>query len=162
MDDPCNTLEIAQQGAKRGAYALRTEMAQPARERTVERLKNGKLDIVVATDVAARGLDVDRITHVVNYDVPASPDVYVHRIGRTARAGASGIALSFCGPEERGYLRDIEKLIKVSLPKEDRRTPGGHAASHAAAPASPHRSVYAAPRSKSPNSSGRAVAAISW
>ncbi len=78
----------------------------------------------MATDIAARGIDVDGITHVVNFDLPNIPETYVHRIGRTARAGREGIAISLCAGEEMAYLRDIEKLIRISLPKEDRRTPG--------------------------------------
>ena len=76
---------------------------------------------LVATDIAARGIDVDGISHVVNYDLPNIPESYVHRIGRTARAGAEGIAISFCDGEERAYLRDIEKLIRMSIPATERR-----------------------------------------
>ena len=72
--------------------------------------------MLVATDIAARGIDIDGITHVINFDLPNDPESYVHRIGRTARAGATGVALSFCDPEERGQLRDIERLIKRRLP----------------------------------------------
>src|SRR5207244_3051561 len=71
--------------------------------------------VLVATDIAARGIDIEGITHVINFDVPNMPESYVHRIGRTARAGASGIALSFCGPEERSFLRNIEKLTRRPL-----------------------------------------------
>ncbi len=70
----------------------------------------------MATDIAARGIDVDGITHVINYELPNVPESYVHRIGRTARAGAAGVAISFCDSEERAYLRDIEKLIRKSVP----------------------------------------------
>src|SRR5205085_1348279 len=80
---------------------------QAQRERTIGELRDGKLDILVATDVAARGLDVDRISHVVNYDIPTDPESYVHRIGRTGRAGRSGDAISFVTPRERGLLRSI-------------------------------------------------------
>ncbi len=72
--------------------------------------------MLVATDIAARGIDVDDVTHVINFDLPNEPESYVHRIGRTARAGASGIAFSFCDAEERAYLRDIEKLIRLRVP----------------------------------------------
>jgi ATP-dependent RNA helicase RhlE len=78
--------------------------------------------ILVATDIAARGIDVEGISHVVNYDLPNEPESYVHRIGRTARAGASGIAISLCDADEMPYLRSIEKLIRMSLPATDRRT----------------------------------------
>jgi ATP-dependent RNA helicase RhlE len=71
--------------------------------------------VLVATDIAARGIDIDGITHVINFEIPNMPESYVHRIGRTARAGASGVALSFCGPEERSYLRDIERLTRRTL-----------------------------------------------
>jgi ATP-dependent RNA helicase RhlE len=74
------------------------------------------LRILVATDIAARGIDIDGITHVINYELPNVPESYVHRIGRTARAGADGVALSFCDVEEREYLRDIERLIRRSIP----------------------------------------------
>ena len=70
---------------------------------------------MVATDIAARGIDIDGVTHVVNYELPNEPESYVHRIGRTARAGASGVAIAFCAPSERKYLRDIERLLKMSL-----------------------------------------------
>jgi ATP-dependent RNA helicase DeaD len=91
------------------------------RERTVNQLKSGKLDILVATDVAARGLDVDRISHVVNYDIPTDTESYVHRIGRTGRAGRSGDAISFVTPRERYLLKQIEKatrspLVQMQLP----------------------------------------------
>ncbi|MFZ0608124.1 MAG: helicase-related protein, partial [Xanthobacteraceae bacterium] len=82
----------------------------------------GKVRTLVATDIAARGIDVDGISHVVNFDLPNVPETYVHRIGRTARAGAEGIAISLCDGEEMAFLRDIEKLIRMSLPISDRRS----------------------------------------
>ena len=87
------------------AAALNGDIAQPQRERTIARLKDGKIDILVATDVAARGLDVERISHVVNYDIPYDTESYVHRIGRTGRAGRSGEAILFIAPRERNMLR---------------------------------------------------------
>ncbi len=78
--------------------------------------KNKRVRVLVATDIAARGIDIDQLSHVLNYELPNVPETYVHRIGRTGRAGASGIALSFCSREEKAYLRDIEKLIKKSVP----------------------------------------------
>ncbi|MCU1538151.1 MAG: box helicase [Humibacillus sp.] len=106
------------------AMAINGDIAQNQRERTVEQLKSGKLDILVATDVAARGLDVERISHVVNYDIPTDTESYVHRIGRTGRAGRSGDAISFVTPRERHLLKAIEKatrqtLTPMSLPSVD-------------------------------------------
>ncbi len=103
------------------ATAINGDIVQAQREKTIDQLKQGKLDILVATDVAARGLDVDRISHVVNYDIPTDPESYVHRTGRTGRAGRSGDAISFVTPRERYLLRSIEKttrqpLTEMSLP----------------------------------------------
>jgi ATP-dependent RNA helicase RhlE len=98
------------------AEAIHGNKSQNARERALHRFKTGAIRVLVATDIAARGIDVDGISHVVNYELPEVPETYVHRIGRTARAGASGIALSFCDPAERALLRDIERLIRMSLP----------------------------------------------
>jgi len=105
------TTEVAEKLEARGfaSAALSGDMTQAMRERTVERFKQGALDIVVATDIAARGLHVDRISHVVNYDVPQDPEAYVHRIGRTARAGKEGQAILFVSPRERFLLRAIER-----------------------------------------------------
>jgi superfamily II DNA/RNA helicase len=84
--------------------------------------RDGKLRTLIATDIAARGIDVDGVSHVFNYDLPNIPESYVHRIGRTARAGAAGVAISFCDYEEAPFLRDIERLIRMSIPSTDRRT----------------------------------------
>ena len=97
------------------ALAINGDVAQVQRERTVNQLKAGKLDILVATDVAARGLDVERISHVVNYDIPTDTESYVHRIGRTGRAGRSGDAISFVTPRERYLLKHIEKATRQPL-----------------------------------------------
>jgi ATP-dependent RNA helicase DeaD len=112
------TLELAEKLDAHGfpAEALNGDMSQNERERTVERLKGGRLDILVATDVAARGLDVERISHVVNYDIPNDPASYVHRIGRTGRAGREGRAVLFVQPRERHLLRAIEKTIRQRIP----------------------------------------------
>ncbi|NEW89107.1 ATP-dependent helicase, partial [Rhodopseudomonas sp. WA056] len=110
------------------ADAIHGNKSQNYRERVLAAFRTGELRTLVATDIAARGIDVDGVSHVFNFDLPNIPETYVHRIGRTARAGADGTAISLCAGEEMAYLRDIEKLIKVSLPKEDRRTPGAHAA----------------------------------
>src|SRR4051812_3503140 len=97
------------------AAAINGDVVQNQRERTVDQLKSGKLDILVATDVAARGLDVERISHVVNYDIPTDTESYVHRIGRTGRAGRSGDAISFVTPRERHLLKAIEKATRTTL-----------------------------------------------
>ncbi|MCX6398860.1 MAG: DEAD/DEAH box helicase [Propionibacteriales bacterium] len=97
------------------AAAISGDVQQAQRERTVNQLKSGKLDILVATDVAARGLDVERISHVVNYDIPTDTEAYVHRIGRTGRAGRSGDAISFVTPRERYLLKHIEKATRSTL-----------------------------------------------
>jgi ATP-dependent RNA helicase RhlE len=96
--------------------AIHGNKTQNARTRTMSRFKKGKTQVLVATDIASRGIDVDEITHVVNFDMPIDPETYVHRIGRTARAGASGIAISLCGSEEIGIYRAIERRTKITLP----------------------------------------------
>ncbi len=106
------------------ADAIHGNKSQNYRERVLAAFRTGDIRTLVATDIAARGIDVDGVSHVVNFDLPNIPETYVHRIGRTARAGADGVAISLCAGEEMAYLRDIEKLIRVALPREDRRTPG--------------------------------------
>ncbi len=120
------TEEIAEKLRARGysAAAINGDIAQPQREKTVNQLKSGKLDILVATDVAARGLDVERVSHVVNYDIPTDAESYVHRIGRTGRAGRTGDAISFVTPRERGLVKMIERatrqqLTEIPLPSVD-------------------------------------------
>jgi ATP-dependent RNA helicase RhlE len=97
--------------------AIHGNKSQGARQRALDNFKTGRLRVLIATDIAARGIDVDGITHVVNYDLPNIPESYVHRIGRTARAGAAGVAVSLCSREERGYLRDIERLTRTPIKK---------------------------------------------
>ena len=111
------TTELAEKLEARGyaAAAMNGDMAQKHREQTVERLKKGSLDILVATDVAARGLDVDRISHVINYDVPYDTEAYIHRIGRTGRAGRRGDAILFVAPRERRMLSVIEKATRQKI-----------------------------------------------
>ncbi len=111
------TVELAERLEARGfaAAALNGDVPQMQRERIVAQLKSGELDIVVATDVAARGLDVERIGHVVNFDVPTDPESYVHRIGRTGRAGRSGEAILFIAPRERNLLRAIERATRQTI-----------------------------------------------
>ena len=120
------TEEVAEKLRARGfsAAAINGDIPQAVRERTINSLKDGSLDILVATDVAARGLDVERISHVVNFDIPHDPESYVHRIGRTGRAGRSGTALLFVTPRERHLLKSIErvtrqKLVEIELPSVD-------------------------------------------
>ena len=126
--------------------AIHGNKSQNHRERVLAAFRSGEIRTLVATDIAARGIDVDGISHVVNFDLPNVPETYVHRIGRTARAGAEGIAISLvAGGEELAYLRDIEKLIRITLPREDRRTPG-HRDQGPAPAASQHRGARPAPR----------------
>jgi ATP-dependent RNA helicase RhlE len=101
------------------AEAIHGNKSQNARQRALTNFKNRTTRILVATDIAARGIDVDDLTHVINYELPNVPETYVHRIGRTGRAGASGIAFSFCDHEEREFLKDIQKLIAISIPVND-------------------------------------------
>jgi ATP-dependent RNA helicase RhlE len=98
------------------AEAIHGNKSQNARQRALDGFKAGSVRVLVATDVAARGLDIDEVTHVVNFDVPMEPESYVHRIGRTARAGAAGTAITFCAADEKGKLRDIERLIRQEIP----------------------------------------------
>jgi ATP-dependent RNA helicase DeaD len=111
------TEELASKLQARGfaAAAINGDMAQAQRERVIEQLKNGKLDILIATDVAARGLDVDRISHVLNYDIPHDTESYVHRIGRTGRAGRNGEAILFVTPREKNLLRQIERATRQPI-----------------------------------------------
>ncbi|OIO20242.1 MAG: hypothetical protein AUJ54_05820 [Ignavibacteria bacterium CG1_02_37_35] len=99
------------------ANAIHSDKAQSSRQRALQNFKNKEIRILVATDIAARGLDIEQLAMVVNYDIPNIPDSYIHRIGRTGRAGLSGLALSFCDVEERAYLKDINKLLKAPIPE---------------------------------------------
>ena len=101
------------------ADAIHGNKSQAQRERALAAFRAGRSRLLVATDIAARGIDIDQISHVINFDLPNVPESYVHRIGRTARAGADGIAISFCDREERSYLRDIERLIRLRIPVAD-------------------------------------------
>ncbi|HKA70839.1 MAG TPA: DEAD/DEAH box helicase [Xanthobacteraceae bacterium] len=104
------------------AQAIHGNKSQGQRERALADFRAGRVRTLVATDIAARGIDVDGISHVINYDLPNIPESYVHRIGRTARAGADGIAISFCDAEEAAFLHDIEKLIRMAIPATGRRS----------------------------------------
>lgn len=99
-----------------GAEAIHGNKSQNARQRALGNFKSGETRVLVATDIAARGIDVDNLSHVINFELPNVPETYVHRIGRTGRAGASGIAYSFCDQEEKEFLRDIQKLIANTVP----------------------------------------------
>ncbi len=98
------------------ADAIHGNKSQNARQKALSNFKSGQIRVLVATDIAARGIDVDNLTHVINFEIPNIPETYVHRIGRTGRAGASGIALSFCDEEELNYLKDINKLTGQAIP----------------------------------------------
>lgn len=101
------------------AEAIHGDKSQGARQRALEHFKNKEVGVLVATDIAARGIDIDQLPYVINFDLPNIPETYVHRIGRTGRAGNGGIAISFCGKDEKGYWKDIEKLIKVKVKTVD-------------------------------------------
>ncbi len=138
------------------AVAIHGNKAQNARVKALQGFRGGKVRILVATDIAARGIDVPGVSHVINFELPNEPESYVHRIGRTARAGAEGIALSFCDPSERAYLKAIERLMRVNVevsdhhlsqssdevqpPRPKRKSP--------ARPAPKRRRRYRGPRSK--------------
>ena len=115
------TVELAEKLEARGhrASPINGDMSQQLRERTIEHLKSNKIDIVVATDVAARGIDVARVSHVINYDIPYDTEAYVHRIGRTGRAGRAGNAILFVAPRERNMLRSIEKATRQAITPMD-------------------------------------------
>jgi ATP-dependent RNA helicase RhlE len=102
-------------GAGIRSAAIHGNKSQPQRERALEQFKRGEIGVLVATDIAARGIDIDAVSHVINFELPNVPEQYVHRIGRTARAGLDGIALSFCAPDEKPYLKDIEKLTRMKI-----------------------------------------------
>ncbi len=99
-----------------GALAIHGDKSQGARQNALSTFKDGRTRVLVATDIAARGIDVEELTHVINFEVPNQPETYVHRIGRTGRAGASGIAITLCDQEEKAYLKDISYLIKKQIP----------------------------------------------
>ncbi|MBC8207755.1 MAG: DEAD/DEAH box helicase [Desulfobulbaceae bacterium] len=115
--------------------AIHGNKSQGARIKALDGFKRGDFRVLVATDVAARGLDVDDITHVINYDLPMEAETYVHRIGRTARAGAEGDAISFCSAEDRSYLRDIERLLGTSVDADEDHAYHSEAARQSTAPA---------------------------
>jgi ATP-dependent RNA helicase RhlE len=126
------------------AQAIHGDKSQGNRERSLAGFRSGKVRVLVATDIAARGIDIDDISHVVNYEIPNVPETYVHRIGRTARAGAAGVAISLCAPEEREFVRDIEKLIRRSIAVIGVRPPESHG-----------RRAHASAKQETPRGQGR-------
>jgi len=130
------------------ASAIHGNKSQQQRERALNGFRAGRVPVLVATDIAARGIDVPAVTHVVNYDLPAEAESYVHRIGRTARAGAEGVALSICTNEDRANLRSIEKLIGIAIPfVGEKQDAGPRAARQGASPrALPSRTKKTRPR----------------
>ena len=135
------------------AEAIHGNKSQGARQRALDNFKSGRLRVLIATDIAARGIDVDGISHVVNYDLPNIPESYVHRIGRTARAGAAGIAISLCSREERGYLRDIERLTRTQIRKLE--TPEATAEENRVRAARPPEAESRAPQQRQQGGGGR-------
>ncbi|XXF76065.1 DEAD/DEAH box helicase [Myxococcaceae bacterium GXIMD 01537] len=124
------------------AAAIHGNKSQGARERALSGFKDGSIRVLVATDIAARGIDIEGLTHVINFDLPNIPESYVHRIGRTGRAGAAGTALSFCDGEERAYLRDIERTIRRNVPVvADHPYRSGQPAPAPTAPGEAHRNA---------------------
>jgi len=141
---------------KINADAIHGNKSQNQRTKTMHDFKSGHLQVLVATDIAARGIDIDDISHVINYDLPVEPESYVHRIGRTGRAGAKGFAYSFCAAEERSFLRDIEKLtrVKIEVMEHQYHSEQAKNAVGAAAEPTPNRS-RGLPRSSRPESMSR-------
>jgi ATP-dependent RNA helicase RhlE len=143
---------VAEQLARSGfgAEAIHGNKSQSARQRALAAFRDGRARVLVATDIAARGIDIDGITHVINYELPNEAESYVHRIGRTARAGADGVAIAFCDPSERAFLRDIEKLTRrpLAVVSEHRfcATPGAAQAQASPAEHAPRRNGNNAPR----------------
>ena len=141
------------------ASAIHGNKSQNQRQRTLEAFRKGEEPILIATDIAARGIDIPDVSLVVNYDVPTTPEAYVHRIGRTARAGREGRAITLCAPEEQKHLRDIEKLIKMKLPVENVQAGGidddGYDPLKAAAGRSKKSSPHADKTSERKNSDDR-------
>ncbi len=151
------------EGAGMKAAAIHGNKSQRQRELALEDFKRARINILVATDIAARGIDIDLVTHVINYELPEVPEAYVHRIGRTARAGASGIAISLCDAEERDQLRAIERLTRQQIPHEDRRNDASIVADRTPArssdgqPSHHHRRPHGRPGDRQPGREDRAA-----
>ncbi len=122
------TKDLVKAGIK--TEAIHGNKSQNARQKALSNFKNGQIKALIATDIAARGIDINELSHVINYELPNVPETYVHRIGRTGRAGFSGIALSFCDEEEMEYLKDIQKLIGREIPVTEDQPYHMRAASH--------------------------------
>jgi len=137
------------------ALGIHGNKAQNARTKALEDFRSGRVRVLVATDIAARGIDVEGITHVINFDIPNVPETYIHRIGRTARAGNAGISVSFCDSEERAYIRDIEKLLKHPIPVVRDQPFHSDAASKSTAPPAPQQRGRQQRQGGRPNSGGR-------
>jgi ATP-dependent RNA helicase RhlE len=139
------------------ATSIHGDKSQGQRERALAEFKAGKVRALVATDIAARGIDIDAVSHVVQFELPNVPEAYVHRIGRTARAGADGSAVAFCADDERNLLKDIEKVTRQRIPSFDRRNDRHLGAATAAMPdpggkperpAQPHRGQHQPKRNR--------------
>ncbi len=142
-----------------GAGVIHANKGQGNRTKTMEAFRSGETRILVATDIAARGIDVDDITHIFNFDLPTEPETYVHRIGRTARAGAEGVAISFCDTEEQKQLRQIERLLKKNIPTAGQPRPNPSAGPrHPAKPAVAGRSPTPGERMSKPASAAKGAA----
>jgi ATP-dependent RNA helicase RhlE len=139
------------------AAALHGNKSQNQRDRVMADFRTGSVRTLIATDIAARGIDVDGISHVINYDLPNIAESYVHRIGRTARAGAEGVAISFCDAEEAAFLRDIEKLIRLAIPSTNRRATGRPTERTAHNPRAGRSAPNRTERSEHPHRGGRSA-----
>ena len=122
MKHVANRVATKLEDAGISAAAIHGNKSQTARTAALADFKAGKIRVLVATDIAARGIDIDDVSHVINYELPNEPETYVHRIGRTARAGSDGDAISFCCGPERNYLHAIEKLIRIAIPTDLKHT----------------------------------------
>ena len=140
------------------ADAIHGDKSQGERLATLEKFKKGEVEVMVATDVAARGLDIAELPAVINYDLPYSPEDYVHRIGRTGRAGASGIAMSLMTPEDQRLLTDIEKLVKKTIAREPLSVPASSASTHSSSPRASSRRSHAGVSSASSPAAPKAPA----
>lgn len=142
-------------GAKISAMAIHGDKSQSARQFALSNFKSGRVQVLVATDIAARGIDIDGLSYVINFDLPNEPESYVHRIGRTGRAGAEGTAVSFCDYDELAYLKDIEKLIKKKIPVETENPFPMEVFEHAVKPPRPPKKEKPNPKSAKADNKNR-------